>query len=217
VTNSTTIGYSTTASSNSTAIGYYALAYGSNSIAIGYGAMANSSNQIVLGNYTVASIGGIVNWTTTSDGRAKKNIKANIPGLNFINLLQPVTYNLDLNAMDSLLGIDKTKKDKIEKNMPQDLKDKNDKAKKAKEEQVQTGFVAQDVEKAAKKVGYNFNGVNVDESGIYSLSYGEFVVPLVKAVQELSEKNDAKDAAIASLQEQIDKLSKRIEQLENKK
>jgi len=188
-----------------------------NSTAIGYQATATASNQVVIGNTSINKIGGYSNWYNLSDGRAKKNMKADVPGLAFINLLQPVTYNLDLDEIDNLLGIDKAKKDKLEKDMPPGLKDKVEKAKKDKQDEVQTGFVAQDVEKAAKKVGYNFNGVNVDEEGIYSLSYAEFVVPLVKAVQELSEKNDAKDAAIASLQAQVDKLSKRIEQLENKK
>jgi len=192
---------------NSTAIGYQATANANNSTAIGNGAYTNASNQIRIGNSSVNSIGGSANWSTISDGRAKKNIKTDVPGLDFINLLQPVTYNLDLDAMDNLLGIDKAKRDKLEREMSQDLKDISEKAKKAKEEQVQTGFVAQDVEKMAKRIGYKFSGVNVDEMGIYSLSYAEFVVPLVKAVQELSEQN-------GKLQETIDKLNTRIEQLE---
>ena len=195
--------YSNTTGSNNTAIGYYAGALSpnnlTNSTAIGYQAMTTSSYQIRIGNNTVGSIGGYVNWSNISDMRTKKNIKADVPGLDFINLLQPVTYNLDLDAMDNLLGIDKAQKEKLEKDMPQDLKDKNEKAKKAKEEQVQTGFVAQEVEKIAKKIGYDFSGVNVDEKGIYSLSYAEFVVPLVKAVQELSKQNE-------QLQQQINEL-----------
>jgi hypothetical protein len=43
-------------------------------------------------------------------------------------------------------------------------------------------------EKIAKSIGYDFSGVDVDEVGIYGLRYAEFVVPLVKAVQELSEQ-----------------------------
>jgi len=93
------------------------------------------------------------------------------------------------------------------------LKDINEKAKKDKEAQVQSGFVAQDVEKTAKSIGYNFSGVNVAESGVYSLSYAEFVVPLVKAVQELSAQNDTKDAAIASLQKQVDELTGLVNKL----
>jgi len=192
-----------TTGSFNTAIGYYAgnsdVTDLTNTTSIGYGATATSSNQVRIGNSIVSSIGGYANWSNISDGRAKKNIHADVPGLDFINLLQPVTYNLDLDAMDNLLGIDKAKKDKDEKDMPQDLKDQNEKAKKNKEALVQTGFVAQDVEKTAKSIGYNFSGVNVDEKGIYSLSYAEFVVPLVKAVQELSAQNE-------QLQQQINEL-----------
>jgi len=195
--------YSNTTGSLNTAIGYYAGANNpdnlTNTTAIGYQSAVTSSNQVRIGNSSVNSIGGSANWSSISDGRAKKNIKADVPGLDFINLLQPVTYNLDLDAMDNLLGIDKAKKDKLEKEMSQDLKDKNEKAKEAKEGQIQTGFVAQDVEKMAKRIGYDFSGVNVDEMGIYSLSYAEFVVPLVKAVQELSEQNE-------QLQQQINEL-----------
>ena len=206
--------FSNTKGSYNVAIGYYAGAENpdslSNSIAIGYAAMVTGSHQVIIGNSGIGKIGGWVNWSNVSDERVKKNIKADVPGLNFINGLQPVTYNLDLDAADNLLGIDKEKKEKRDKDMTQDLKDKNDKARKDKENIVQTGFVAQDVEKTAKNIGYNFSGVNVDESGIYSLSYSEFVVPLVKAVQELSEQN-------ARQQELIDKLNARIEQLEKRR
>ena len=39
-------------------------------------------------------------------GRIKKNIRAEVPGLAFINLLQPVTYNLDLDAYDEIRKLD---------------------------------------------------------------------------------------------------------------
>ncbi len=91
-----------------------------------------------------------------------------------------------------------------------DIKDKNvnDKSSalieqgiKEKEKVLYTGFVAQDVEAVAKKINYDFSGVDKpqDENGLYGLRYAEFVVPLVKAVQELSKKND-------ELQKQIDEL-----------
>jgi hypothetical protein len=196
--------YTNTTGSYNTAIGYNAGNNGptnlTNSTAIGYNAMLTSSNQVRIGDSGVTSIGGYANWSNISDGRAKKNIRADVPGLDFINLLQPVTYNLDLNAMDNLLGIDKAKKNELEKEVSQELKDRSEKARKSKEDLVQTGFVAQDVEKTAKSIGYKFSGVNVDESGIYSLSYAEFVVPLVKAVQELSDKND-------QLQKQVEELT----------
>jgi hypothetical protein len=66
-----------------------------------------------------------------------------------------------------------------------------------------TGFSAQQVEKAAKQIGYDFSGVDApkNDKDMYALRYSDFVVPLVKAVQELSKINDDKSAAIDSLEE----------------
>jgi len=57
----------------------------------------------------------------------------------------------------------------------------------------QSGFIAQEVVKAANETGYDFNGVFVpsnENNENYSIAYSQFVVPLVKAVQELSKQND---------------------------
>jgi hypothetical protein len=69
-----------------------------------------------------------------------------------------------------------------------------------------TGFLAQDVDKAAQKLSYDFSGV--DKTGkIWGLRYGDFVVPLVKAVQELSLQND-------DLKKQNDELKSRLDKIE---
>ena len=70
------------------------------------------------------------------------------------------------------------------------------------EEMVQTGFIAQEVEQAAQQTGYHFSGIDKpkNENDLYGLRYAEFVVPLVKAVQEQ--------------QALIEKLSKKVETLE---
>jgi hypothetical protein len=160
---------------------------------------ATSSNQVRIGNSSVTSIGGYAAWTNFSDKRAKKNIRPDVPGLAFINRLQPVTFNLDLDAIDGLLKIDKTEREG-EEELSQELKDINKKAREAKEKIKQTGFIAQDVEAIAKSIGYDFSGVDVDEAGIYGLRYAEFVVPLVKAVQELSEQVDELTELVHRLQ-----------------
>jgi len=199
-----------------------------NATVIGYNAKATASNQVRIGNSSVTSIGGYAAWSNISDGRTKKNIRANVPGLAFIKLLQPVTYNLDLDAVDELL-----KSDDIRINDPGDSlriepspaeRAIEAKARASKEQQVNSGFIAQDVEKTAKSIGYDFSGVDVDENGVYGLRYSEFVVPLVKAVQELSEQNDrlseqnaAKDAAIALLQKQVNELTVSVNRLMDKK
>ncbi|MEP6464728.1 MAG: FlgD immunoglobulin-like domain containing protein [Parafilimonas sp.] len=56
-----------------------------------------------------------------------------------------------------------------------------------------TGFLAQDVEAAAESIHYDFSGVvkPQNDHDLYSLRYSDFVVPLVKAVQELAQQNDS--------------------------
>ena len=70
--------------------------------------------------------------------------------------------------------------------------------------------MAQEVEQAAKELGYEFNGVDApkNEKDYYGLRYSQFVVPLVKAVQELNEKLEQKDAMLLELEKRIAKLEK---------
>src|SRR5262249_34295711 len=80
-----------------------------------------------------------------------------------------------------------------------------------------TGFIAQEVEQAAKKVNYDFSGIDVpkNDKDMYGLRYADFVVPLVKAVQELSKMNDDKETKIDAQQKQIDDLQKQINDLKS--
>ena len=224
----TAVGYgalaNTTSSDNNTAIGFQAgisfdngfnnCFLGSqtgtnaggyfNVVTIGHGAVATASSQVTIGNSATNSYRAYNNWSNISDGRYKKNIKENVPGLAFINKLKAVTYNLDAKGLDNFLN-----KNSANKSKPGvSAKTLMDKALADKEKSLQSGFVAQDVEKAAKEIGYDFSGVDAakDQNDVYGLRYAEFVVPLVKAVQELSAKNDEKDQKIASLEAKLDKL-----------
>ena len=84
-----------------------------------------------------------------------------------------------------------------------------------KEQTLYSGFIAQEVEAVAISVGYNFNGVVTpdNEEDLYGLQYSQFVVPLVKALQELSvenhelrEKSKAQDVTIENLIQRLEKL-----------
>jgi hypothetical protein len=68
------------------------------------------------------------------------------------------------------------------------------------------------VEEPAKKLNFEFSGVDKPQSkdGLYGLRYENFVVPLVKAVQELSKMNDEKNEKIDGLQKQVDELKRII-------
>ena len=81
---------------------------------------------------------------------------------------------------------------------------------------LETGFMAQEVEQAAKELGYEFNGVDApkNDKDFYGLRYAQFVVPLVKAVQELNEKLDQKQAENDQLRAMLLELEKRIAKLE---
>ena len=185
-----------------------------NSTAIGSAAYYSASNQIRIGNASVTSIGGYVDWSNISDGRVKKNIKQNVPGLEFINKLKPVTYNLNLEAADRIMQVpvqtSQSKESKVNQPTQQVLA-----ARKAKEQIVYTGLVAQDVEKAAKELNYDFSGVDAakNDKDLYGLRYAQFVVPLIKSVQELSKLNDNKDSKINDQQKQIDDLQKQLNDL----
>ncbi len=200
--------YSNMVGNNNTALGCSADVNSgsySNTTVIGCSATGTASNQVRVGDDNVTSIGGYTGWTNISDGRAKKNIKANVPGLAFINLLKPITYNLDLDAADKIIQRPAVK-DKDGKIMQPSQQESQ--ARTAKMQILYTGFIAQDVEKAAKNLNYEFSGVDApkNDKDLYGLRYAEFVVPLVKAVQELSKQNDNKDAKIDTLQNMINSL-----------
>jgi len=143
-----------------------------NITAVGYDAVVDSNNKVRVGNASVTSIGGQVSWTNLSDARIKKNIQENIPGLSFIMALRPVTYQYNIDKQNTLLG----------RNNSVDWEGKY-----AIEKISFSGFIAQEVETAARQIGYDFSGI--DKNGIlYGLRYAEFVVPLVKAVQELNQQ-----------------------------
>jgi hypothetical protein len=163
-----------------------------NATAVGYQAIVTGSNSVRIGNTSVASIGGNVGWTNFSDGRFKRNVMENVPGLDFINQLRPVTYNLDVDDIDKTLRppVAGTKKRPDALGNKKEVTAEEIKSKQEKASVIYTGFIAQEVEAAAKGLGYQFSGVDAPKNSkdFYGLRYAEFVVPLVKAVQELNKK-----------------------------
>ena len=190
-----------------TALGYYAGFSGSNysnSTAIGYYAVNTASNQVRIGNSSVTSIGGYRAWSNVSDARFKKNIEEKVIGLDFIMALRPVTYNLD---MDAIANFHET---------PDSLRLEESERKAGKI--LQTGFIAQEVELAAKKLGYDFSGVDApkNDKDNYGLRYSEFVVPLVKAMQEQQTLIQSQLTIVEEQQTLIKKLEERITTLEQR-
>jgi trimeric autotransporter adhesin len=159
----------------------------SNAIAIGQYGYINASNIARIGNGSISSIGGQVGWTSLSDGRAKVNVLENVKGIDFIKQLRPVTYQFDVHKQETLLGI----KNVLEWNGKYDI------------EKIRfSGFIAQEVEIAAAKANYDFSGID-KSTNILGLRYAEFVVPLVKALQE-------QQVQIEILQKQVNDLATKL-------
>lgn len=179
----------------------------SNVIVIGSetGWLTTLDNHVNIGNASAVWIGGKVGWNTYSDKRMKNNIREDVPGLSFITRLKPVTYNTSIDKLEEIANGGKTLDSDPGNEISKSWKGKydGDKIK-------TTGFLAQDVEQAAKEINYSFSGVhNPKNGGLLSLDYSAFVVPLVKAVQE-------QQSIIERQQKLIDDLLKRVAALENK-
>jgi len=196
--------YNCLGGSYNTGVGYNAdlsFTTATNSTAIGYQATITASDQVRIGN-AVTSIGGPQNWTNTSDARIKINVHENVPGLAFIKLLRPVTYNKSLKLETQIIGI----KDSRVTNPDNKY-----------ESILYTGFIAQEVESAAKSIGFNFSGIDApkNDRDLYGLRYAEFTVPLVKAVQEqqliieqLKNDNQELKKQISEINEEIIEMKK---------
>lgn len=122
----------------------------------------------------VWAVDGTIN---TSDGNDKESIVNASLGLDFINRLQPKEW--------------KWKESKF-------IVDGEVKFKAKKDRRKHTGLVAQDVKSVLDDLGIdakNFAGYIVGEDGKLGLRYHEFMGPMIKAIQELSAKVEALEAA----------------------
>lgn len=177
-----------------------------NTTLIGHFAKASSSNKVRIGNAAVTVIEGQVAYTYPSDGRFKTNVTENIKGLDFIMKLRPVSYNFQTKKYEAFMngGQENAKAfAKLDFSESENLR--------------HNGFIAQEVEKAAKEAGYDFDGIIApkNERDTYGLSYSQFVVPLVKAVQEqqqqideLKKENAELKTLVLKMQTQIDAIRK---------
>ncbi len=170
-----------------------------NSMALGYNAVVGATNTIVLGNSFINSLRcNVQTISSLSDGRIKEDVQANVPGLNFINRLVPVTYHVNKTKEAELVGyplpVSPSQVDST----------------------LHSGFIAQAVEKAAKEVGYNFEGVRQEEGGkYYTLGYTLFVVPLVQAVKDLNSEIEKLKAKIQENESAYHELLSQIKKMQD--
>jgi len=145
-----------------------------NAICIGYNVNTGRGNQVHLGNTSVTAIKGQVSFSTYSDERIKRDIVDGDLGLEFIEKLKPRKFKRkEPKEYADLFGeANKTP-----------IKDEE-------KELVFDGLIAQEVEQTCKELGVTFSGHEISQNtgNKQSIQYETLVVPLIKAVQELSAK-----------------------------
>ena len=151
---------------------------GTDQVVIGEGVTGTGNNEIALGNTSISAIKAQVSSITpySSDKRTKKDIADyDLKGVDFIKELQLKTY-LYKNPADFP---DEIRDSKWDEDGVERLEDPTE---------TQVGLIAQEVEEALAKhgIGNAETYAPTQESGIKTLTYGNLIFPLIKAVQELS-------------------------------
>jgi hypothetical protein len=131
-------------------------------------AFTTESNRIAIGSNSVTNAYVRVAWTVVSDARDKTNVTALPVGLDFVNALNPVSFQYKENREnDVAVG------------------------------PVHYGFLAQEVLAAE---GDNPVIVDTEKPESLKMINDHLNAVFVKAIQELSAKNDALEARIAQLE-----------------
>ncbi len=163
------------------------------------GTFCTGNNQVLLGNSATTQIRAqITSITAYSDARIKTDIKDDVVGLAFINQLRPVSYHQDPIALHHILGTPDSLVNQIDHHEIMDTKF--------------IGFLAQEVEAAAIASGYDFPGIEIPENEheVYSLRYVDFIMPMTKAIQELSQENNRLSQAYESLLTRLEVLENEL-------
>jgi hypothetical protein len=178
-------------------IGYKTSGPSTTDNAIGIGdTVTVSANDFSFGkasNVVTNDFDADANWSRSSDERLKKNITNQTLGLDFINDLRTVKYNWkpsdELDANDAQLA--HLRREDEDGNIINDMNT----------DVLMHNFIAQEVKAALNTAGVSeFAGWKEDQFGVQQVSREMFVIPLVKAVQELSTALDAALARIAVLE-----------------
>ena len=139
------------------------------------GNITTADDNVCVGSNEITAAHVQVDWTIASDKRDKTDVNQLDLGLDFINQLEPVTYRWDKRSLyseDQSVIPDGTHK----------------------EEKLEGGFLAQDVEVIEAQYGYKQSDkTNLithlsDDGMMYGIKYSKLVPMLTKAIQELSAK-----------------------------
>jgi len=158
----------------------------------GAGLDVRSNYRVQIGYYTdyiYADYQSSATWNRISDERKKKNIENLEVGLDYINALRPVTY-----------------KWKAPSELPSNLEGYDPDNTTPPSLNKQVGLIAQEVKAVNDAHSLDFNLAwdkpdgfgNENEDGLQALSYENLIMPLIKAIQELSAKVEELESQIGN-------------------
>ena len=189
----------------------------SNTTCLGSNSFITAANQVQLGDSTTTTYayGAVQN---RSDIRDKSDIQDTALGLNFINSLRPVDFKWDyredyreeapiIPSQDALeeekeaykIALEKWKENSKLSNITHDGSKKRSR--------FHHGLIAQEVKAVLDEKGIDFGGFqdhkvkNGDD--VLSIGYEELIAPLIKAVQELTQKNQELENKITEIQSKL--------------
>jgi hypothetical protein len=127
-------------------------------------------------------------------------VSENVNGLDFILKLRPVTYRYDMAAIARRRPSHGLASNAVARPTPTENDNRRF-----------SGFIAQEVEQASQQSAYDFGGVQkpANENDLYTLRYADFVVPLVKAMQEVNAKLERLEKENQQLRAEVDALKKK--------
>ena len=185
------VGDDVTSGTYITMIGYNlaaSAADGENQITLGQGIGSEANNCLTFGkpgNKMFNNFATNNSWSQSSDERLKTDISDNSLGLGFINDLETKTY-----------------KWKPSNEIPEELTEHHFAENQKETDVLMYGMMAQTVKAAMDKHNHSeFTGWSESKDGSQNLSREMFVIPLIKAVQELS-------AQVQDLTAQVEELKK---------
>jgi Chaperone of endosialidase len=135
-----------------------------------------------------------------SDRRLKKDIEPLAPGLDLIEELEPVQFRMIDGDGSTVLN-----QETLE---PLRYEDGEEVTVFREGKRTHFGLIAQDVQAIMDARGIDFSGHVIpdydhDPDGLQQLDYSQFVAPLIKAVQELSEQNRMLASRVSDLESKI--------------
>lgn len=171
--------------------------------AIGANAVPTATGRIVFGTTASTNLtGGFGAWQNPSDARFKRDVKADVPGLELITALRPVSYRMDAPAIERFIGAEA----RLERNVTAyELAEHW--ATWARAAQVRhSGLLAQEAATVLDSLGRCADIVHVptEEHDHYTVGYATLVAPLVQAIQQ-------QQVRIAALRASNNELVKRLE------